>query len=141
MNQTVLHRSTPKETKNYRTSSSRDTAKNEFFEGRLISKPAANRWHNLVVTNLAIAIGSRIHRSTCELYTSDMQVQIGKDSVCFPDVLVVNGEPTFADSRSEVLLNPTVLIKIFSPLSQAQDRTQELEGFLAIPKHQGLSAR
>ncbi len=134
MNTTPTEQSGTKQIKNYQTAERRDVVKNEFLDGRTVPKPAANRWHNLISTNFAIAIGSRIHRSTCELYASDMQVRIGKNSICFPDVLVVNGEPAFADDNGELLLNPTVVIEIFSNLSKSTDRMQKLEGFLAIPK-------
>ena len=134
MNTTQTEQSGNKQLKNYQTAERRDVVKNEFLDGRIVPKPAANRWHNLISTNFAIAIGSRIHRSTCELYASDMQVRIGKNSICFPDVLVVNGEPAFADDNGELLLNPTVVIEIFSNLSKSTDRMQKLEGFLAIPK-------
>jgi len=112
----------------------RDVVKNEFLDGSIVPKPPANRWHNLITTNFSVAVGSRIHRSTCELYASDMRVRIGKNSICFPDVVVVNGEPLFADDKSEVLLNPTVVIEIFSSISKSSYHTQKLEGFLAIPK-------
>lgn len=134
MNTTPTEQSGNKQLKNYQTAERRDVVKNELLDGRIVPKPAANRWHNLISTNFAIAIGSRIHRSTCELYANDMQVRIGKSSICFPDVLVVNGEPAFADDSTELLLNPTVVIEIFSNLSKSTDRMQKLEGFLAIPK-------
>lgn len=120
--------------KNTQHAERRDIAKTEFLDGRMVSKPTANRWHNLIATNFTIAVGSRIHRSTCELYANDMQVRIGKSSICFPDVVVVNGEPAFADDCSELLLNPTVVIEIFSNVAKSIDRQQKLEGFLAIPK-------
>ena len=131
MNQTSIDTS---KTKGFSPTERRDVVKNEFLNGRIVAKPAANRWHNLIATNFTIAIGSRIHRSTCELYANDMQVRIGKDSICFPDIIVVNGEPIFSDDNSQVLQNPTVVIEIFSSFSKSTDRTQKLEGFLAIPK-------
>ena len=112
----------------------RDVVKNEYLDGKTVPKPVANRWHNLITTNCAVAIGSRIHRSTCEMYAGDMRMRIGKNSICFPDVIVVNGGPEFADDNFELLMNPTVVIEIFSSLSKSTDRTQKLEGFLAIPK-------
>lgn len=63
-----------------------------------------------------------------------MQVQIGKNSICFPDIVVVSGEPVFADDNAETLLNPTLVIEIISNLSRSAGRTQKLEDFLAIPK-------
>jgi len=62
-----------------------------------------------------------------------MQVMVGPNSICFPDVVVVNGDPEFTDQRSEVLRNPTVILEIFSSVSKSSDRTQKLEGFLANP--------
>ena len=120
--------------KNIQPAERRDVVKTEFLDGRVVSKATANRWHNLIASNFTIAVGSRIHRSTCELYANDMQVRIGKSSICFPDVVVVNGEPAFADDRFQLLLNPTVVIEIFSNVSNSTDRQQKLEGFLAIPK-------
>lgn len=66
------------------------------------------------------------------MYMSDMQVMLGKSSVCYPDVVVVNGEPIFADKNMEILQNPAVVIEILSGVSNTSDRTQKLEGFLAI---------
>lgn len=131
MNQTAIDTNKPK---TFPQSERRDVVKNELLDGRIIAKPAANRCHNLIATNFTIAIGSRIHRSTCELYANDMQVRIGKNSITFPDIVVVNGQPAFADDNSEVLINPTVVIEIFSGLAKSTDRQQKLEGFLAIPK-------
>lgn len=132
MNQTTLEQSAAKQTKNFQAPERRDVVKNEYLDGKIVAKPPANRWHNLISTNFVIAIGSRIHRNTCEMYANDMPVRIGKNSVSFPDVVIVNGEPVFANERAELLQNPTVIIEIFSSLSKSTDRTQKLEGFLAI---------
>jgi Uma2 family endonuclease len=134
MNPSSLDHSAGKNSKNYPSSSRPDAVKNEYLDGRLAPKHAANRWHNLIASNFAIAIGSRMNRSTCELYANDMQVQMGKTSICYPDVVVVNGEPEFADANQEVLQNPTLVIEIISNFSKSGGRTQKLEGFLAIPK-------
>ena len=69
----------------------------EIQNGR--SKPgrALDRWHNLLVSNVAIAFGSRLKGSKCELYIGNMEVQTRQKFSCFPDVVVVSGEPQFAD--------------------------------------------
>jgi len=133
MNQNSLAHSAVKPAKNFQHHDRREVVKNEFLDGKLVPRPAANRWHNLIVTNFAISVGSRIQRGKCELYVGDMQVMVGPNSICFPDVVVVNGDPEFTDQRSEVLRNPTVILEIFSSVSKSSDRTQKLEGFLANP--------
>ena len=134
MNPTVNEQITPKQPQSFTKPERRDVGKTEFLEGKVVAKPAANRWHNLITTNFAIALGSRIQKGSCEVYANDMQVRLGKNSICFPDVVVINGEPTFADGNSDLLLDPTIVIEVFSGLSKSTDRTQKLEGFLAIPK-------
>jgi Uma2 family endonuclease len=133
MSQTTQDQPANRTNKSFTASTSKNVGKTEILDGRVVAKPAANRWHNLISANFAIAIGSRVQRGTCELYANDMQVSIGKNSACYPDIAVVNGEPAFTDDRAEVLQNPTVLIEIFSGLSVSTDRMQKLEGFLAIP--------
>ncbi|MEJ7624164.1 MAG: Uma2 family endonuclease [Pyrinomonadaceae bacterium] len=133
MNQSSLPQNQVKPSKSYPTDNDRHVAKSEFIDGRSAAKPAANRWHNIISTNLVVAIGSRINRNSCELYSGDMPVRFGKDSICLPDLVMVNGEPSFSDGRSEILLNPTLIAEIFSGVSKSTDRMEKLEGFLAIP--------
>ncbi len=134
MNQPTTDQTANKVNQNFPNSDRGNVAKTEYIDGKIVAKPASGRVHNLISANFAIAIGSRVQRSTCELYVNDMQVRIGKGSICFPDVIVVNGTPEFADAKEELLLNPTVAIEIFSGISKTINRTQRLEGYLGIPK-------
>jgi Uma2 family endonuclease len=40
----------------------------------------------------------------------------------YPDVVVVCGEPKLVDRRNDILLNPTVIIEVLSPSTEAYDR-------------------
>jgi Uma2 family endonuclease len=40
----------------------------------------------------------------------------------YPDVIVVCGEPNFADGSTDTLLNPIVLIEVLSPSTEGHDR-------------------
>jgi len=134
MNQSPLEQShNSKNQKNFTPQAAREAGKNELLDGRVYAKPTADRWNNLITANFVIAIGNRIQRSNCEIYGGDMQVAVAKNSVCYPSIVVVNGEPQFADNRGETLKNPTVAIEVFSGASRTSDRMHKLEGFLAIP--------
>ncbi|MBA3769522.1 MAG: Uma2 family endonuclease [Blastocatellia bacterium] len=131
MNQTSIDSS---KAKNTSTNERPKVGKYETLDGRLLAKPAVSRSHNLICTNFVSLVGSRVHRSSCEVYACDMQVQLGRDSVYFPDVIVVKGEAEFADENAEMLTNPTIVVEIFSSSSKSSYRAQKLEGYLAIPK-------
>lgn len=106
--------------------------KNEFMNGRVIGRSGSNRWHNLIVSNAAVAIGSRIHGAKSDLYIGNMRVRLRNNFICYPDVVVVNGEPAFADPNGDLLVNPTVVVEIISSATNTSDKTQKLENFLAM---------
>jgi Uma2 family endonuclease len=132
MNQTATPQFGSKPVKNIQSTAASVAMKNEFLDGRIVPKPTANRSHNVITTNFVVAIGSRVNRGSCEVYANEMQVQVGKNSICFPDVVVVCGEPSFADESLELLQNPTVVVEI-SSLSKSSTSTHKLEGYLAVP--------
>lgn len=106
--------------------------KNEFMNGRVIGRSGSNRWHNLIASNVAVAVGSRTQGAKSDLYVGNMRVRLRNNFICYPDVIVVNGEPAFADQNGDLLLNPTVVLEIISSVTNTLDKTQKLEAFLAM---------
>jgi Uma2 family endonuclease len=105
---------------------------NEFFNGKVIGRSGSNRWHNLIVSNIAIGIGSRLHGHKCEIYIANIRVKLETNFITYPDVAIVSGEPNFADNRMDLLLNPTVLIEVISSDMHTAAKSTKLESFLAM---------
>ncbi len=106
--------------------------KKEFAGVRLLANSVSNRMNNLIATNIAIAVGSRVQGQKCEMYVNDMPVKLDERHICYPDVVVVGGEPAFVDSNSNMLTNPTIAFDIFSKNTSFQDKTEKLECYLAM---------
>ena len=119
-------------TDDYLMAERQSPAKNEFLNGRVIGRSGSNRWHNLIVSNAAVAIGSRIHGAKSDLYIGNMRVRLRNNFICYPDVVVVNGDPAFADQNGDLLLNPTVVVEIISNATNTLDKTQKTEAFFAL---------
>jgi Uma2 family endonuclease len=133
MNEKVFPQSAKKSSmEEYLATERHGGTRHEFNDGRVIARAGANRWHNLLVSNSVIALGSRMHGHKTEIYISNMRVKLKNSFVCYPDVVVVNGEPAFADHNSDMLLNPTVVIEIFSNQTNSSDKTNKLESYLAM---------
>jgi len=116
----------------YLASERQSGSKNEFVNGKVIGRSGSNRWHNLIVSNVAIGIGSRLHGHKCEIYIANIRVKLENNSICYPDVAIVNGEPGFTDNRLDLLLNPTVIVEVTSNDMHASAKTTKLESFLAM---------
>lgn len=104
----------------------------EFVNGKVMQKPNSNRWHSLIATNMAIAVGSRLHGHKCDIYVNNMRVQLKNKSICYPDVVIVNGEPNFTDANYDVLINPAIVVEVFSSLTNSSNKTEKLESYLAL---------
>jgi hypothetical protein len=107
--------------------------RHEFSNGKILATVGSTRRHNLIGTNTTIAVGSRLRGHKCEIYANDMRVRLSHNRFCYPDVVVVSGEPAFADNECDVLTNPTVAIEILSIATAAQgDKTEKIESYLAM---------
>ena len=119
-------------TENYLKTERQNINKNEFNDGKMLAINGSNRWHNLIATNATIAIGSRLSNHKCEIYVNDMCVQLNRNNYCFPDLTIVNGEPNFTDSNCDILLNPSIVLEIFSNTVNSFDKMDKLESYLAM---------
>ena len=116
----------------YLMSERQSASKNEFLNGRVVGRSGSNRWHNLIASNAAVAIGSRIHTAKNDIYIGNMRVRLRNNFICYPDVVVVNGDPVFADGNGDLLLNPTVVLEIISNATNTLDKTQKTEAYFAM---------
>ncbi len=105
---------------------------NKASDSQTISPISSSRRHSLIGSNTTIALGSRLRRDKCEIYLSNMQVQLSENNFSYPDVVVVKGDPHFTGSEADVLMNPTVIIEILSEHTLFQDKTEKLEQYLAM---------
>ncbi len=97
--------------------------KSEFINGQIFAMSGASREHNLISLNLASTLHAQLRGKPCEAYISDMRVKVDPTGMyTYPDVVAVCGEPHFEDSRVDTLVNPTVIIEVLSPSTEAYDR-------------------
>ena len=61
-----------------------------------------------------------------------MRVKMKNGNICYPNVVVVNGEPQFVDANADLLLNPTVVFEIIPRNTNSSEKAQMLESFLAM---------
>jgi Uma2 family endonuclease len=112
----------------------RSPLKSEFHAGRIVAMTGASREHNLVTVNIAAELRNQFKGRPCEVYVTDMRVKAGKaNAYHYPDIAVVCGAPEFEDAFADTLLNPTVLIEVLSPSTEAYDRGGKFAHYRKIP--------
>jgi Uma2 family endonuclease len=104
--------------------------KSEFLNGEMFAMSGASRAHNLIATNVTRELSGQLRGRPCETYAGDMRVKVSETGLyTYPDVLVVCGEAEFEDAHVDTLLNPTVIVEVVSPSTEAYDRGEKFAQF------------
>ena len=103
--------------------------KHELIDGEIVAMAGASREHNLIGGNVFANFHIQLRGRNCESYINDMRVRMKKGRYGYPDVVVVCGEPQFADDEFDVLLNPVVVVEVLSKSTRFRDKTEKLETY------------
>jgi Uma2 family endonuclease len=96
--------------------------RNEYYNGFVYPVSRSTYEHVVITGNLAFALRSSLGKSGT-VATSDLRVRASAEGLyTYPDLVVVCGEPKFADELRDTLLNPIVVVEVFSPATEARDR-------------------
>jgi Uma2 family endonuclease len=103
--------------------------KHELIDGEIVAKEFSNRNHCLITSNTLTELHTQLKKVDFEIYANDMRVRMRKGRYSYPDVVVVCGEPNFADEEFDVLLNPVLVVEVLSKSTRFRDKTEKLETF------------
>jgi Uma2 family endonuclease len=95
--------------------------KSEYRHGLIVPMAGASIQHITISDNFTRHLGNQLEDQPCQAYSSDLKVRTG-NTYSYPDVTVVCGTLKFEDIESDVLINPTLVIEILSPSTEAYDR-------------------
>ena len=118
----------------------RAEAKSEFFAGEAFAMAGASRLHNYVVGDFFAALLSNLHGSGCDVFMSDMRVRVDAcDAYFYPDITVACGEARFEDDELDTLLDPTLIVEVLSPSTEAFDRGEKARCYRQLPSLRQLA--
>ena len=98
----------------------------------MFAMAGAGRAHNLIGGNAFYQLRHQLRQGPCEVYQSDMQVKVNATGLyTYPDVVVACG-PQFVDDQEHTLLNPTLIVEVLSPSTEAYDRGLKFKLYRSI---------
>jgi Uma2 family endonuclease len=104
--------------------------KSEYYNGLVYAMSGASLNHNKIVANVIAELVQQLKGRPCSALPSDIKVRMPDSRKFFyPDVSVVCGEPQFHDQRSDVLLNPILIIEVLSESTAAFDRGEKFQAY------------
>jgi len=104
--------------------------RHEFLDGVVYAMAGESPDHSTICFNLASIIGSQIRDKPCRGFSPNMKVRAGIGGLyAYPDLMIVCGQSKFHDERTDVLLNPTVIIEVLSPSTEKYDRGEKFRRY------------
>jgi Uma2 family endonuclease len=112
--------------------------RSEYLDGVIYAMAGESDEHGDISVNLAMIIATQLKGKDCRARLKDTKVRSGpipnlrnatKGLYSYPDVVVICGERQFHDSHRDVILNPTVIIEILSPATEAFDRGEKFDRY------------
>lgn len=106
--------------------------KHEYYRGEVFAMAGASLEHTQIVSNSLIAIGRQL-RPPCRIVSNDLRTKISETGLyTYPDLIIVCGRPQLADGQFDTLLNPTILIEVLSPSTEAHDRGRKFRHYRTL---------
>ena len=127
-----MHAALPRVTVDeYLTEERAAAERHEYLDGLVYAMAGESPDHGRICVNLTRRLAGQLDGSACEVFSKDLKVRCGpmprtpralKGLFAYPDLVVVCGALQFHDQAQDVLLNPTVVLEVLSPSTEAFDR-------------------
>ena len=97
--------------------------RSEYFDGHMYAMSGGSYNHFRIVSNLTGEFHQAFKKTDCAAGSSDLRLRVSPSGLyTYPDIVVVCGEPKFADDQKDTLLNPVLIVEVLSPSTEAHDR-------------------
>jgi Uma2 family endonuclease len=107
--------------------------KNEYVDGEIYAMSGTTVRHNRISLNLALALKQHLAGRPCETFMADLKVHAAAaNAFYYPDLVVrCQAQPLADDTR--VIDDPTLIVEVLSPSTEAIDRREKLAAYRRIP--------
>jgi Uma2 family endonuclease len=107
--------------------------KHEYLGGFVYAMAGGRNAHNLIATNITVALGVRLRGRPCRPYNSDTKIRVrlpNQVRFYYPDVSVICRQNPQSDSYQD---DPIAIFEVLSRGTQRIDEGEKKDAYLTIP--------
>ncbi len=130
LSQKEKHFYTPEE---YLVLEKKAESKSEYHQGKIVAMAGASLEHNRIVGNVHAVLHRDLRARPCDVFMSDLRVWIAPENrYTYPDVMVICGQPQFAEGRTDTVSNPKIIIEVLSESTAGRDRGDKFYAYWTL---------
>ncbi|MEK6259865.1 MAG: Uma2 family endonuclease [Planctomycetota bacterium] len=108
--------------------------RSQFFAGEMFAMAGGTPRHSRIKTNVGSLLNTLLRQGPCITYDSDLRLRVTETNlITYPDVSVVCGELQVDPDDANTALNPTLIVEVLSPSTEAYDRGAKFGHYRRIP--------
>lgn len=111
--------------------------KSEYIDGKIFPMTGETTNHNRLAGNLYAALNFALRQRDYEAFIGDVRLWIPRKRIfTYLDVMVIAGDPTYYNNRTDTITNPLVIIEVLSKSTGEYDRTDKFTAYRTLPEFQ-----
>ena len=111
--------------------------RSEYWNGEIVPMTGGSINHNRIAGAIHAYLKFARRGKNWEPFINDLRVWIPRDRrYTYPDVFVIQSQPTFQGRRTDTVMNPCLIIEVLSKSTQDYDRTDKFRSYRSIPEFQ-----
>lgn len=100
--------------------------RHEFLDGQVFAMTGGTPEHARLIAEVTYALRSSVDPARCRVFSSDLRVRIPSTGLAtYPDLAVVCGSVEVDAEDPHAVINPSVLVEVLSPSTEAYDRGEK----------------
>lgn len=107
--------------------------RHDYIDGFVYAQAGASRAHNVIATNITVALHGPARKAGCQVYQSDMKVRVTPTRYHYPDI-VVSCAGGSDDDYTET--EPCLIVEVLSESTRMADQNYKAERYRDLPSLQ-----
>ena len=109
--------------------------KNEYHNGEISPMTGGTTNHNEIAGNFYANLKFGLRQQDYRVYIGDVRLWIPRHRIyTYPDVMVIKGEPIYADQGTTTVTNPILIAEVLSKSTQNYDQGDKFTYYRSIPE-------
>lgn len=111
--------------------------KSEYIDGQIIPMAGGTINHNQIALNLSTELNFAFKKQNYRVFMGDVRLSIPqKHTYTYPDVMILAGEPQYFNNRTDILVNPQIIVEVLSKSTKGYDRKDKFQTYRTISTFQ-----
>ncbi len=108
--------------------------RHEYRDGAIIPMTGGTTNHNEIAGNLYNHLKFGLRQRNYRIYIGDVKLWIPRHRIyTYPDVMVISGNPIYADQGTTTVTNPILITEVLSQSTQNYDQGEKFSAYRSIP--------